>query len=252
MWKEKASVGDRPNDENWSGTLDSRVPLRETLGNYGGNQAPSRGGGRGRPTKVPTMQETTIEEKKEGLPPQSTHDRILDIALELFTERGYDKTSLRDIAERLGTTKAALYYHFKNKSAILLELHMRLHAIAEQLLDEIEALPDATLRREALPRVLDDLVTMIDENLDVVRLHVRNQSALSELDDSDEHQAANEDLQKRFLQILDSSDLSPEVRVRITCSMGAILAGLLSEGLVHDIPHDKKVAQIRSFVGAML
>jgi len=67
-----------------------------------------------------------------------TRERILDIALELFTEQGYEKTSLRDIAEQLGTTKAALYYHFERKEDILLELHLRLHAFGRELLDELE------------------------------------------------------------------------------------------------------------------
>ncbi len=38
---------------------------------------------------------------------QSTRERILDVALDLFVEKGYDKTSLREIAERMGFTKAA-------------------------------------------------------------------------------------------------------------------------------------------------
>ena len=48
-----------------------------------------------------------------------TRDRILTVALDLFAEQGYDKTSLREIAERVGVTKAALYYHFKSKGDIL-------------------------------------------------------------------------------------------------------------------------------------
>ncbi len=43
----------------------------------------------------------------------------MDVALELFTEQGYEGTSLREIAERLGVTKAALYYHFKSKEEIV-------------------------------------------------------------------------------------------------------------------------------------
>src|ERR1700694_4782548 len=42
----------------------------------------------------------------------STRQQILDTALTLFTVQGYDATSLRQIADRLGVTKAALYYHF--------------------------------------------------------------------------------------------------------------------------------------------
>jgi AcrR family transcriptional regulator len=48
-----------------------------------------------------------------------TRQRIQRVALELFVERGYEKTSLREIAERLGVTKAALYYHFRTKEDIL-------------------------------------------------------------------------------------------------------------------------------------
>ncbi|MFD9905656.1 TetR/AcrR family transcriptional regulator [Streptomyces sp. NPDC059063] len=48
-----------------------------------------------------------------------TRQRIQDVALELFAEQGYEKTSLREIAERLEVTKAALYYHFKTKEDIL-------------------------------------------------------------------------------------------------------------------------------------
>lgn len=48
--------------------------------------------------------------------------RIQDVALELFTEQGYEATSLREIAERLNVTKAALYYHYKTKDDIVASL----------------------------------------------------------------------------------------------------------------------------------
>ncbi|MFF0545057.1 TetR/AcrR family transcriptional regulator [Nocardia thailandica] len=51
-----------------------------------------------------------------------TRERIRAVAMELFSERGYDKTSLREIAERLGVTKAALYYHFRTKEDIVASL----------------------------------------------------------------------------------------------------------------------------------
>ena len=48
-----------------------------------------------------------------------TRARIQQVAVELFTEHGYEGTSLREIAERLDVTKAALYYHFRSKEDIL-------------------------------------------------------------------------------------------------------------------------------------
>jgi AcrR family transcriptional regulator len=52
----------------------------------------------------------------------STRDEILRHALELFGQGGYEKTSLRDIADRMGFTKAALYYHYRSKDELLADL----------------------------------------------------------------------------------------------------------------------------------
>jgi AcrR family transcriptional regulator len=48
-----------------------------------------------------------------------TRLRILAAAVELFSRQGYAGTSIRDIAEVLGMTKASLYYHFSSKEEIL-------------------------------------------------------------------------------------------------------------------------------------
>jgi AcrR family transcriptional regulator len=48
-----------------------------------------------------------------------TRARILSVALELIADRGFAATSTREIAERLGFTKAALYYHFRTKDDLL-------------------------------------------------------------------------------------------------------------------------------------
>lgn len=59
--------------------------------------------------------------------------QIIDIACRLFARRGYEGTSLRDIAEEAKITKAALYYHFPNKEALY-------HRI---VLDSLRALIDS-------------------------------------------------------------------------------------------------------------
>jgi AcrR family transcriptional regulator len=67
---------------------------------------------------------------------KDTRQKILDAALDLFTERGYDKVTLQEIADRVGVTKAALYYYFQSKETILetlmepfLEIHDRFHSM---------------------------------------------------------------------------------------------------------------------------
>ncbi|MFJ9557095.1 TetR/AcrR family transcriptional regulator [Nocardiopsis sp. NPDC101807] len=51
-----------------------------------------------------------------------TKAEIQAAALDLFARKGFEKTSLREIAERLGITKAALYYHFPSKNDLLRSL----------------------------------------------------------------------------------------------------------------------------------
>ena len=54
-----------------------------------------------------------------------TRSHILDVAGELFAERGYDATSVADICARAGVTKGAFYHHFESKQAVFLELRDR-------------------------------------------------------------------------------------------------------------------------------
>lgn len=74
-----------------------------------------------------------MEDKTRRRPGSETKSEILRVSLELFTERGFEGTSVRDIAEALGITKSSLYYHFASKEAII-------RALLEGRRDEIDAL----------------------------------------------------------------------------------------------------------------
>ncbi len=63
-----------------------------------------------------------------------TKAEIRAVALELFARKGFEKTSLREIAERLDITKAALYYHFPSKNDLLTSLVRPLGEDMEALL----------------------------------------------------------------------------------------------------------------------
>src|SRR6204780_2621097 len=114
-------------------------------------------------------------------PRGSTRERILDIALELFTEHGYDKTSLREIADELGFTKAALYYHFERKEDILLALHLRLHALGHGILDRLGHLDDHEGNLDAWSELLDQFIDQILANRKLFLFHARNQNALEQI-----------------------------------------------------------------------
>jgi AcrR family transcriptional regulator len=177
----------------------------------------------------------------------STRERILDIALELFTDQGYDKTSLRDIAERLGTTKAALYYHFARKEDILLELHLRLHALSHQALEQLSNLEDGQARVDAWPALIDHLIDQVVDNRELVLLHQRNHRALEQLQDNERHQAENEDIEQQFRRVLQSSAIPLERRVRMACSISAVVGALVGgEAVFGEVPMSELAELVRS------
>ena len=171
-------------------------------------------------------------------PPRSqgaeTRERILDVAQELFTRQGYDKTSLRDIAERLEITKAALYYYFERKEDILLELHLRLHDMGANLLDELEAAPDGSARVEIMPRLGDQMIDFMVENRELVLLHSRNRNAFEWLARSERNRQENEDLETRFARILSSPAIPPRERVRMAAIIGVITEVFIESGAAFD------------------
>lgn len=52
-------------------------------------------------------------------PRSDTRERIQEVARELFLQRGVQRTSLQDIANQLGITKPALYYHFPSREDLV-------------------------------------------------------------------------------------------------------------------------------------
>jgi AcrR family transcriptional regulator len=191
--------------------------------------------------------------KPDGGVAASTRARILDIALALFTEQGYDKTSLRDIAERLGTTKAALYYHFERKEDILLELHLRLHALGRGTLERLDELEDGQARVDAWPGLVDDLIDQVVENRELVLMHQRNYQALALLQDNERHLAENEDIEQQFRRILQSPAIALEDRVRVACSISAFVGVLVGgEAVFGDVPMDELAGLVRGVVRDIL
>ncbi|WP_329079613.1 MULTISPECIES: TetR/AcrR family transcriptional regulator [unclassified Streptosporangium] len=106
-----------------------------------------------------------------------TRTRIQEIALKLFTEQGYEATSLREIAEALGVTKAALYYHFKTKDDIIASLaENRVKAIEELIVWARSQPRTDEMREELIRRYSHDLHR--GRHHEIMRFFERNQTSL--------------------------------------------------------------------------
>ena len=64
----------------------------------------------------------------ERTPGVDTRARMIDLAIDLVAERGYEGTSLQMVADAAGVTKAAVYYHFRTKAELLDGILQRLFA----------------------------------------------------------------------------------------------------------------------------
>lgn len=104
---------------------------------------------------VPTGQDVVRLADMTADPADDTRTRIQRAALDLFAEHGYQRTSLRQIGERLRLTKAAILYHFPAKENLLAALVEPLLADLEALLDSARTQPTETARWTVLEGWVD-------------------------------------------------------------------------------------------------
>jgi AcrR family transcriptional regulator len=98
-------------------------------------------------------------------------DAILDVAVHVFRERGYDGASLDDIARAAGITKASIYYHVRGKEELLARGVGRAMDALFAVLDEPDAKEGRAIDR--LRHVLRRTVEITVEKLPEVALLLR-------------------------------------------------------------------------------
>jgi AcrR family transcriptional regulator len=151
-----------------------------------------------------------------------TRARIQQVALELFAEQGYERTSLREIAERLDVTKAALYYHFKSKEDIVF-------SFTEDYFTEFDDLiawarqqpPGSAARLEIVERYMD----IVQRGSEVFRFLERNQAAMRGIEGGKQR---FDQFRPRFaalVELLAGPDASLRSRVRATVALMSINFG---------------------------
>jgi AcrR family transcriptional regulator len=96
-----------------------------------------------------------------AVPAEDTRTRLLGTALRLFADHGVEGTSLQMIADALGVTKAAVYYHFKTKAEIT-------EAVAEPGIRELDVLVVEAAKQRRRGAQIDQL---LDGFVDLVVRH---------------------------------------------------------------------------------
>lgn len=81
------------------------------------------------------------------IPPADARERLLAAALDQFTRRGYAATSVRELCEAAGVTKPVLYYYFKSKEGLYLQLMEVSYAQFEAILTDLTSFSGSARQR---------------------------------------------------------------------------------------------------------
>ncbi|MER5625739.1 MULTISPECIES: TetR/AcrR family transcriptional regulator [unclassified Streptosporangium] len=165
-----------------------------------------------------------------------TKERIQQVALELFAEQGYDKTSLREVAERLEITRPALYYHFKAKEDILTSVIDDLNGSIDELVEWARAQPHT---EEARGEILRRIAALLNDHWrPLIRFAQVNQAVMSEL-------PAGEQMQRRMMTMISVLSAPEDGLVRqfeARLAVIALIMGSVPFLLGMEVPEEERSA----------
>ncbi|UQX02752.1 TetR/AcrR family transcriptional regulator [Streptomyces sp. RerS4] len=182
-----------------------------------------------------------MSSSSSGAGPQArrgnTRQRIQDVALELFAEQGYEKTSLREIAERLEVTKAALYYHFKTKEDIIISVFEDLTRPIDELIEWAQEQPRTLeMKREVLRRYSEAMA----QGASLYRFMQENQATMREL-------SIGETVKRRLftlVELLRTEEGPLTDQVRCVSALFTLHAGMMFLQHVEGDPEETRLAAL--------
>lgn len=153
-------------------------------------------------------------------PKVGTKQRILEIAAALFARQGYTGTTTADIARELGTTTAALYYHFPSKAAILGGLLAGPLVAYTRLLDSLDA-------GEATPEeLIGAIVDIAAGSRELASILDRDPAALAMIDE--QLPRTSKEMTEQTMAALAGPDLDHAALIRASAALAAAKSATLA------------------------
>ena len=145
--------------------------------------------------------------------------RIARLALDRFRVSGFVGTSIADLAGALGVSKAAIYYHYRSKDALL-------HRLVDPLLDAVDAcLQDHTTPARTPRQLLGAYLAVLLAHREVVPLIATDVAVLNHPSIGPRLRAQNQQLQS----LLAAPNTTVAARVRAEAALGAIWRPLIAD-----------------------
>jgi len=202
------------------------------------------------------MKKTIGEENSQSLGDSETRQHILDVARELFLSKGYKGVSMKEVAEEVQVTSAALYYHFPGGKQDLF-----FNIIKKMLEDWTQG---AILATEQSQGLQEDLVQLTQYllTLPMDRFSILARDIHENVLDRDAQRAALERMQHVFVQhvtdlfqqAIDAGEINREIPAEVLATMyeGMSISLLRSQHLGIGGIERYNAAQLAGFVVSVL
>ena len=202
------------------------------------------------------MKKTIGEESRPAVGDRETRQQILEVARELFLSRGYKGVSMKEVAEEVQVTSAALYYHFPGGKQDLF------FSIIQKMLEEwTQGALLATTQTQGLQEGLIELTQYL-LTLPIDRFSILARDIHENVLDRGTQRVALEQLQIVFVQhvtdlfqqAIDTGEISREIPAAVLATMyeGMSISLLRSQQLAIGGTDRYDAAQLASFVVSVL
>jgi AcrR family transcriptional regulator len=202
------------------------------------------------------MKKSIHEESRPPAGDRETQQQILEVAQELFLSRGYKGVSMKDVAEEIQVTSAALYYHFPGGKQDLF-----FNIIKKMLEDWAQGAILATAQSQGLKEELIKLTRYL-LTLPIDRFSILARDIHENVLDRDTQRAALEQLQHVFVQhvtdlfqqAIDAGEINQEIPAEVLATMyeGMSISLLRSQHMAIGGVERYDATQLAGFVVSVL
>ena len=203
-----------------------------------------------------TIKKTIDEESRPPAGDRETRQQILDAARELFLTRGYNGVSMKEVAEEVQVTSAALYYHFPGgKQALFFSIVHKM--LEDSTQGALRAISQAQGLRDGLTRLTQYLLTLPIDRFSVLARDI-HENVL----DRETQRVALEQMQNVFVQhvtdlfqqAIDAGEITREIPAAVLATMyeGMSISLLRSQHLAIGGTERYDAEQLAGFVVSVL
>jgi AcrR family transcriptional regulator len=159
----------------------------------------------------------------------AVQSRLLDAAVSLFAEKGFDATSVQEIVERAAVTKGAMYHYFKSKDDLLYEIY---HGLISRQLADLDRIVAAGLSpADTVRAVIVDLVETTTARLAEAAVFAQEMHKLA-----DEPMAALRGQRRRYHEGLRDVVANGQAAGAFAAVASAETVTLIVFGIVNQLP----------------